>query len=158
MRSGGKPIRLKVEKTYTIEETIELLNKKINSNKLIIVMYNSKVLDKSKTLEYYGIQRHDYLEYSDNCKGGGIDMADISNEKGLVQKNYGSNAPKWNRIIVGLNVSGKCKNENCEAYEREVDCKIGIRKFDLVRDADEIRCPMCLIEMDPTTCVFCECE
>ena len=30
--------------------------------------------------------------------------------------------------------------------------------FDLVRDADEIKCPICSKEFDPTTCTFCECE
>ena len=87
-------------------------------------------------------------------------MADISNEKGLVQKNYGKNANKWNKIRKGLNVSAICKNESCEAFNKEVDCMIGMGEFDLVRNADEIKCPMCSkeIEGDPTTCVFCECE
>ena len=85
-------------------------------------------------------------------------MADISNPKGLIQCNYSKDAPKWNIITKGLNVSGKCKNERCEAYDKLVDCKIGLGSFDLVRDADRIKCPICDDEMDPTTCVFSECE
>ena len=77
-------------------------------------------------------------------------MADISNEKGLVRRNYGKNAPKWNTITKGLNVDGICKNEKCEAYNQEVDCPIGIGSFDLVRDADRIKCPKCNNEIDPT--------
>ena len=90
--------------------------------------------------------------------GGGIDMADISNKEGLVSNNYSKKAKKWNFITEGLNVTGICKNEGCEAYDKKVDCQIGLGTFDLVRNADEVRCPMCQNEIDPLTCCFCECE
>ena len=40
-------------------------------------------------------------------------MAQISNEKGLVKKNYHKGAAKWNYITKGLNVTGKCENNIC---------------------------------------------
>ena len=90
--------------------------------------------------------------------GGGIDMADISNKEGLVAKNYSNKAKKWNIITEGLNVTGICKTQGCEAYDKKVDCQIGLGTFDLVRNADEVRCPMCQNEIEPLTCCFCECE
>ena len=90
--------------------------------------------------------------------GFGIDMADVSNEEGLVKKNYGKAAQKWNYITEGLNVTGKCENNKCEAYGQEVDCKIGLGIFDLVGDCDKVKCPMCQKEIEPLTCTFCECQ
>ena len=113
-----------------------------------------------KTLSSYEIMNYDIIEAIPSSRGGrdGIDMADISNKKGLIEKNYGKNAKKWNYIIKGLNITGKCENEGCEAYNWEVDCQIGIGKFDLVRDADEINCPMCKNLIQPITCTFCKCN
>ena len=97
-QSGKIKKKIKVESNYTIAQAIQLLKEKINSTKLISVIFNSKPLDPNKTLEFYGIKRHDVLQYSDNYKGGsdniGIDMAVISNPKGLVQKNYSKDAKK----------------------------------------------------------------
>ena len=81
-------------------------------------------------------------------------MADISNEKGLVKKNYSKDVPKWNIGIKGLNVSDICKNKDCEAYNKVVICKIGLRTFDLVRDADEIKCPISSQEIEPKIFIF----
>ena len=92
------------------------------------------------------------------CGGGGIPMSDISNKEGLVAKNYSKSAKRWHIITEGLNVTGICKTKECEAYDKQVDCQIGLGTFDLVRDADQVRCPMCLNEIDPLTCCFCECE
>ena len=85
-------------------------------------------------------------------------MADISNKKGLVEGNFNKNAKDWNKIITGLNVSGICNNYGCQAYKKSVDCQIGLGTFDLVRDADRIKCPMCNEEIEPTTCCFSRCQ
>ena len=90
--------------------------------------------------------------------GGGIDMVDISKEKGLVRGNYSKEAPEWNYITRGLNVTGKCENNLCEAYDKEVVCKIGLGLFDLVGDSDQVKCPMCKKEIEPLTCIFCKCQ
>jgi hypothetical protein len=85
-------------------------------------------------------------------------MADISNKKGLVEGYYNNAAPDWRTVIKGLNVSGKCQNNNCRACGKNVDCKIGFGTFDLVRDCDQVRCPICNKEMEPITCIFAECQ
>ena len=90
--------------------------------------------------------------------GGGIDMADISNKKGLVEGNYSNKAKKWDMVTEGLNVIGICKTVGCKAYDESVCCPIGLGTFDLVRNADEVRCPMCQNEIEPLTCCFCTCE
>ena len=120
---------------------------------------DGEVLQNDKSLDDYGIEDGDFIISNDRSKGGGgLDMADISNEKGLNKGNYSKNAKKWNIITEGLNVNGKCQNSSCEAYDENVDCKIGMGSFDLVRDADQIKCPMCHEEIEPMTCTFCECQ
>ena len=122
-------------------------------------MFDGAVLKDNDTFSFLKIDDLDIIEAHPSSRGGGgIDMADISNEKGLKKCYFSKNAPKWNIITKGLNISGICTNEKCEAYEKEVDCQIGIGTFDLVRDADRIKCPICCEEIDPTTCVFDKCQ
>lgn len=71
LRSGGIPVRIKdMNEDDTIGTLIEKLKKKINSTKLIMCIFNSAPLDASKTLKFYGIKRHNYIEYTENYKGG----------------------------------------------------------------------------------------
>ena len=55
-------------------------------------------------------------------------------------------------------MSGICENSICKSHNQEVFCKIGLKNIDLVRDCDEIKCPMCLKEMEPLKCKFYRCQ
>ena len=154
-----QPIDIKVNENDTIGSVKEKYYSIVGSRRNNQWLYFGAVLKDDETILTLGINNKDIIEAHPSSKGGGgIVMADISNEKGIVLCNYSKNAAKWNIIIKGLNVDGICKNEKCEAYNQEVDCPIGIGSFDLVRDADRIKCPICHNEIDPTTCVFCKCE
>ena len=149
-----KETKIKIFSNQTIGEL-----KEYYGMKNIVFKYEGMILSDDKSLDYYDIEDGDTIISTIRViGGGGINMADISNEKGLTKGNYSKNAKKWNRIIEGLNVTGKCQNSSCEAYDEEVDCTIGMGSFDLVRDADQIKCPMCLEEIEPITCTFCECQ
>ena len=130
--------------------TFKFGGKILNSNRFI----DKKLGDLIRQGGIINIFRKRDIHYS----GYGIDMADISNEKGLVRGNYDKEVPKWNYITTGLNVTGKCENNLCEAYGEEVDCKIGLGTFDLIGDCDQVKCPMCKKEIEPLTCTFCECQ
>ena len=88
----------------------------------------------------------------------GTDNKDGSNEEILVKGNYGKDAPKWNVITTGLNVRGKCENSSCEAYNKRVDCQIGLGIFDIQKDYNKIKCPMCKNGIHPLACYFCKCQ
>ena len=117
-----------------------------------------QVLRDNQTFSEIGIKEHDTIYDVVEVGGGGIRMADISNKEGLVQGNFSENAKEWHIITNGLNVSGICNNSQCRAYKKSVDCQIGFGTFDLVRDADRIKCPICEEEIEPTTCCFSRCQ
>ena len=120
---------------------------------------NGKIIFDNQTISEIGYEEDDIINAFDrSLGGGGIPMADISNKKGIVQGNFSKNAKEWHIITDGLNVSGICNNSHCKAYEMEVDCQIGFGTFDLVRDADRIKCPICNEEIEPTTCCFSRCQ
>jgi len=54
----------------TINTLTNKLRDKLKTDKLIICMYEGEILDKDKTLEYYKIKRHTWIEYSTNYRGG----------------------------------------------------------------------------------------
>jgi len=170
VEDGGNTINVSYDSSTTIRNFIlDFLNKHTNyatlDNNVYTFKCNGKALNSNK---YFDIKIKDLIRENGIVKlcrkqnihyagDFGVDMADISNEEGLVKKNYGR-AAKWNYITKGLNVSGICKNNICEAYDQEVDCKIGLGIFDLVGDCDRVKCPMCQKEIEPTTCTFCECQ
>ena len=149
-----------------LNETIKSAKKRLKNQLNLTVsefLYEGRILHDNEIFSDTGIKENDKINYFENFKGGGgyasgISMADISNEKGLVKGNFGENAKKWNLIVTGLNVRGICNNFGCEAYKQLVDCQIGLGTFDLVRDADRIKCPMCNEEIEPTTCYFSRCQ
>lgn len=141
--SRGLIFNLNVEKTYKIIKIKKMIKEIKHLDYDIDLEYNFVRLDDYDTLEKSNIGPGCKLDYCGRYFGNGygINMADISNKRGLVKKKFGNKAEKWNLLTRGLNVTGKCKNNNCEAYNKEVDCQIGMGTFDLVRDADCIKMP-----------------
>ena len=155
----GGGITIYVSLNETIASAKEKYYNKVGSKADNQWLYDGGVLKDNQTFLEIGIEKNDLIEAHPSSKGGGgISMADISNKKGLVEGNFSKNAKEWNFITNGLNVSGICNNSHCKAYEMEVDCQIGFGTFDLVRDADRIKCPICNEEIEPTTCCFSRCQ
>ena len=76
-------------------------------------------------------------------------------------------APKWRYISEGLNIFGICINKDCEAYKKEVIYRAlenhgplpekGI-VFNMIKNRNKIKCPICNRIFDPITCGFYKCE
>jgi hypothetical protein len=160
---GSTRFNLIVTKTMTVEQLKDMIQREQGYNKnSYFLSFKKPLQDLYKTLEYYGIIKSVTIQMIEPFRGGGpggfgVEMADVSNEEGLVKRNYGKAQP-WNYITTGLNLTGKCENSNCKAYGKEVDCEIGLGTFDLVGDCDQAKCPMCKEEITVTTCTFCKCE
>ena len=150
----------------TISSAKEKFYNKVGSREFNRWTYGGRLLKDNDIFSHIGIKdKRDILAHPSSMEGGGFDpppfganMADISNKRGLVEGNFNKNAKEWNIITKGLNVTGICKNDLCGACNNKVDCRIGLGTFDLVRDADRIKCPICEEEMEPLTCCFSKCQ
>ena len=155
----NRSITIYVSLNETIASAKEKYYNKVGSEVYSQWMYDADVLQDNLTFSEIGIRKNDKINANERSRGGaGISMADISNKEGLVQGNFSENAKEWHIITNGLNVSGICNNSQCRAYKKSVDCQIGFGTFDLVRDADRIKCPICKEEIEPTTCCFSRCQ
>ena len=160
-KTKGEGIIISVSMNETIASAKEKYYNKVGSRQDNQWLYEGDVLQDNQTFSDLGVEDKDIIEAHTSARGGadfGVLMADISNKRGLVEGKFNKNANDWNIITTGLNVSGICNNDKCRAYKRLVDCKIGLGTFDLVRDADRIKCPICKEEMEPITCCFSKCQ
>ena len=158
-KTKGEGIIISVSMNETIASAKEKYYNKVGSRQDNQWLYDGAVLKDNQTFSDLGVEDKDIIEAHPPASGGaGVLMADISNKRGLVEGKFSKNANDWNIITTGLNVSGICNNDKCRAYKKNVDCRIGLGTFDLVRDADRIKCPICKEEMEPTTCCFSKCQ
>ena len=160
---NDKGIDLTVNLNDTIGSAKEKYYSIVGSRQNNQWIYDACVLKDDETFSSIEIVNLDIIEAHPSSRGGGgssfgIDMADISNKKGLIEGNFDKSAPDWRTLVKGLNVLGICKNNNCKAFNNKIACNIGLGKFDLVGDADQIKCPMCKNEVDPSTCCFSRCS
>ena len=56
---------------------------------------------------------------------------------------FGTDAPKWRMINIGLNLEGVCKNKNFEAYRQKVWIPKGFGKFNITKEVYDSKCPIC---------------
>ena len=78
--------------TVSLNETIgsvkEKYYNKVGSRKYNQWIYDAEVLADNKTLSEVGIGDKDEIIALESSRGGGVLMADISNERGLVKCNF----------------------------------------------------------------------
>jgi len=159
--SKGEAIIISVSKNETIASAKEKYYNKVGSRLHKLWSYDGAALKDNQTFSDVKMEDKDVVRADAEFEGGGdfgVSMANISNKRGLVEGKFSKNANDWNIITTGLNVSGICNNDKCRAYKKLVDCQIGLGTFDLVRDADRIKCPICKEEMEPNTCCFSKCQ
>ena len=71
LQQGRKQVRIKdMNGSDTIATLISKLKTKINSNKLILCIYDGIPLDPKNTLDFYKIKKHSYVQYSERYRGG----------------------------------------------------------------------------------------
>ena len=163
---GNTNFAMTVYETDTVRKIKEKIKEKDNISNIdmIVLQYKSKLLLKNdELLKDLKIRQNSKLAYTleNSIVGGnssfGLHMANIGNKEGLEKRNFGK-ANKWNEIIKGLNIEGKCNNSNCIAYNHKVDCNIGLGDFNLLENICKIKCPMCSVIIEPGTCSFNKCQ
>ena len=87
-----------------------------------------------------------------------INFTDIS--KQVHEEHYFSEeAPSYRIVTQGINIYGICKGKKCKAYKKEVIVpKKKIKKFDLIKEKDDLECPECGGIIIPKTLGFHLCK
>ena len=95
-----------------------------------------------------------------NIIGGtyGLNFTDVS--KDVHEEHYFSDkAPSYRIVTQGINIYGICKGKKCAAYKKEVVVPLkNIKKFDLMKEKDDLECPECGGIIIPKTLGFHLCE
>mgnify|MGYP006873160710 CR=1 FL=1 len=87
-----------------------------------------------------------------------INFTDLS--KQIYEEIYfSSEAPIYRKVSKGVNICGICKCKKCDAYKNEVVVpKENVKKFNLIKERDDIECPLCGAVIASKTLCFYLCE
>ena len=124
--------------------------------------FNGKLLNSEKLLTDYEIISNSTIEMKNNLKGGLklLKFADVSKETQTkkLECYKKKNLCPWRIVRNGLNLEGKCLNEECVAYKKTVIINKKFGRFDLIQQESEILCKMCNKIIEAKTCGFCGCS
>ena len=125
-------------------------------------LYNANKLDLNKTLIQNGLINgaHIRVVLVGQLPGGGLSLNFTDLSKNIYEEHYLSKASSGYRIVSkGINVYGICKGKKCKAYNKEVICPLKEKKyFDLLKERDDLECPICGCLIIPKTLGFFSCE
>lgn len=119
------------------KEKIKDLKLNLTENEEFDLYFNGKLLNPEKLLTDYGINSYSTIEKKNILKGGLIknfEFADITKQsqtKKLECYNKKFLCP-WRIVRKGLNLEGKCLNNNCDAYKKIVIINKKFGKFDIL--------------------------
>ena len=150
-----KPNELLSSVGKKFKKEFEILNSEVG------FIYNGSILDQNKTLKELNIKdcaAIDALTYKEIIGGSlSINFTDLS--KNIYEEHYFSeSAPDYRTVSKGINVYGICKGKKCKAYNKEVICPLKKKYFDLLKERDDLECPICKYLMVPKTLGFFSCE
>lgn len=123
------------------------------------LIYAGKQLQMGDMIKEYGINQNSTVSMVLNLRGGGGQISFAKLEDGnmkIVQ--WSHDAPRWRVVKPGLSIESMCCNYECDAYRQFVIVNLGYSFFDLAKDNDKLRCPMCDHTVVPKTCGFNNCK
>ena len=89
----------------------------------------------------------------------GMKFTDVS-KKVVEEHIFSDSAPSYRTVSKGINIYGICKGlKTCKGYKKEVIVPLKTKKeFDLIKERDDLECPLCGISIKPVTFGFHLCE
>ena len=94
-----------------------------------------------------------------NLIGTGFSMlfSDVNKNK-TTEISCSKEAPSYRAVTKGINIFGICTFKKCDAYKKEVVVMINKKKFDLIKERNELFCPECGSLIIPKTVGFYLCK
>jgi len=125
-------------------------------------VFNCEYLDLNKTLIENGLRSHNSITpfSKGQVTGAGLSLNFTDLSKNIYEEHYFSKtAPDYRTVSKGINVYGICKGKKCKAYNKEVICPLKKKKsFDLLKEKDDLECPICGSLIIPKTLGFFSCK
>ena len=124
-------------------------------------IYNGESLNQNKTLEELNLtDKCNIFVLEENIIEGGISIIFTDLSKNIHEEHYFSKtAPDYRIVSKGINVYGICHSKNCKAYKKEVIWPLkGKTSFNLIKEKDDLECPICGNLISPKTLGFYSCE
>ena len=144
-------------------EIIEKFEKKTgNTNSKNEFIYKGKHLKPNLTAYENGLMNYSTIEvltFEPLVKGGStsIFFTDISKNR-IREIKFKKGAPSYRTVDKGINIFGNCNFKKCKAYKKEVAVMIKEKKFDLIKQKNELYCPECEAPINPKTVGFHLCK
>lgn len=140
------------------------INRTNKSNHNLKFIFNGKELNPYINLGQSDIVDGSRISVLDHNKvlygGGGFSMnfTDLS-KKITKELPLSKEGPSYKSISKGINIHGECKYEKCIAYNNDVSIPLcGIRIFNLIKERNKLKCPVCRGLIEPKTVSFFLCE
>jgi len=129
-----------------------------STNKFI---FNGKNLNPSLTVAEAELTNNAniFVVSTKRVRGSGFSLmfTDLSKNR-TKEIGFSKKAPSYREVTKGINIFGICKFKKCNAYKKEVVVKIKKKKFDLIKERDDLLCPECEAIIIPKTVGFYLCK
>lgn len=149
----------RIKNNCKVEELKDLISEKCKiSNDALNLSFGGKFLKDSLLLTDYNVISNSVINCEHINNGGNFNFIDVNNINGIKKIPIGK-ASRWKKYVTGLNLEGKCTNENCVAYKKKVICQVGYAdyNFENIKEDNKIICPMCKKKIIPLSCGFSKC-
>ena len=159
-RYNNKSYNVVCEKDESLSSVFEKFKKQSGTEgqNLYFISEGKRIYPEMK-LKYINFSRIE-AHNEETIIGGiyGLNFTDVS--KDIHEEHYFSKKAHSYRIVTnGINIYGICKGKKCIAYKKEVIVRLkNIKKFDLMKEKDNLECPECEGIIIPKTLGFHLCE
>ena len=150
------------DKDEKVSEAIRRYRIKSNDNNpKTRFIFNSKELKPYLTVSESGMTNNCTIIVRDggHISGGGFSMMFTDTSKNKTREiQFSKTAPSYREVAKGINIFGICNFKKCKAYKKEVIVKVKKKKFDLIKEREELYCPECEAIIIPKTVGFYLCK